>query len=228
MRALQDICLPLRAIGRPTVSKHPFGRVAFLFLVALPGWVGAQGIYTCVDANGRRLVSDRPIPDCLDRVQKELGSSGVVKRQIVPSTHQSTQESPPINKVASDPGKDKTLREQRQQRALLDRYSSEAIHNEERKRALQTIDQSIAQTQQQLSERSATSKELMGQVVALKSKSQPLPRTLQMSVDETNQSIALLKGVLDERQQERSRTNERFDEELALLRKLWAQGGVKP
>ena len=46
---------------------------------------GAQGIYTCVDAQGRKLSSDRPIPDCNDREQKLLNPSGTVKQRLGPS-----------------------------------------------------------------------------------------------------------------------------------------------
>ncbi|MDP1270894.1 DUF4124 domain-containing protein, partial [Klebsiella pneumoniae] len=46
---------------------------------------GSAGIYTCVDASGRRITSDRPITQCLDREQHELTGSGTVKRVIPPS-----------------------------------------------------------------------------------------------------------------------------------------------
>ena len=42
-------------------------------------------IYSCIDSTGRRITSDRPIPACLDREQRELGKSGVVKRVVPPS-----------------------------------------------------------------------------------------------------------------------------------------------
>lgn len=209
-------------------NSVPLRCTALALAIACPSWLGAQGIYTCVDAQGRKLVSDRPIPECLDRVQRELGSSGVVRRQIVPTTHQSTAEGASAARPAQDPVTDKAQREQRQQRALLDRYSSEGVHAEERKRALQTIDRSIAQTLQQLNERKGTAKDLNQQAASFKAKSTPLPRNLQMNIDENDQSITLLRSVLDERGLERKRTNERFDDELVLLRKLWAQGGIKP
>ena len=41
-------------------------------------------IFTCVDAQGRRITSDRPIAACMDREQRELSSSGSVKRVIPP------------------------------------------------------------------------------------------------------------------------------------------------
>ena len=43
------------------------------------------GIYTCVDAQGRRLTSDRPIRACIDREQKVLNPSGTVRRVMPPS-----------------------------------------------------------------------------------------------------------------------------------------------
>ena len=44
----------------------------------------AQGIYTCVDAKGRRLTSDRPIMECIDREQNELSAGGTVRAQDRP------------------------------------------------------------------------------------------------------------------------------------------------
>ena len=73
--------MTLAALSRP---------LAGLVLAAAlgQGWAQPQapaGIYTCVDAKGRRLTSDRPIVDCLDREQKELNSSGTVRRTLGPS-----------------------------------------------------------------------------------------------------------------------------------------------
>ena len=49
---------------------------------------GAAGpvpqIYTCTDASGRKLTSDRPIAECRDREQTILNPSGTVKARIGP------------------------------------------------------------------------------------------------------------------------------------------------
>ncbi|MEK9803169.1 MAG: DUF4124 domain-containing protein, partial [Curvibacter sp.] len=47
---------------------------------AVPG-----GIYTCTDAQGRKLTSDRPIRECADREQLLLNPSGTV-RAVIPPT----------------------------------------------------------------------------------------------------------------------------------------------
>lgn len=46
--------------------------------------VHAQSIYSCTDAKGRRITSDRPIAECLDREQRELSNTGTVKRIVKP------------------------------------------------------------------------------------------------------------------------------------------------
>ena len=45
----------------------------------------AADIYTCKDASGKQLVSDRPISSCIDREQKVLSNSAVVKKVVPPS-----------------------------------------------------------------------------------------------------------------------------------------------
>src|SRR4051812_42409774 len=49
------------------------------------GAAQAATIYTCVDANGKKHTSDRPIVECTTRDQRVLNSDGSVK-QIVPPT----------------------------------------------------------------------------------------------------------------------------------------------
>ena len=45
------------------------GGVCTTALAQTPPVVG--GVYTCVDAKGRRLTADRPIPECTDREQRQ-------------------------------------------------------------------------------------------------------------------------------------------------------------
>ncbi|OYU93352.1 MAG: hypothetical protein CFE45_20960 [Burkholderiales bacterium PBB5] len=53
--------------------------------IAMPVVQAADGIYTCVDAQGRKLTSDRPIPDCVTREQRLLNKDGSV-RGVLPPT----------------------------------------------------------------------------------------------------------------------------------------------
>jgi hypothetical protein len=53
--------------------------------VAAQTAVPTPDIYTCIDAKGRKLTSDRKIPECSDREQKILNPSGTVKARIGPN-----------------------------------------------------------------------------------------------------------------------------------------------
>ena len=75
-----------------TCSQSPRAVLLLGLLLCLPATrlaqaqpAATQGIYTCVDAKGRNLTSDRPIPECSDREQKMLNPSGTVKGKIGPT-----------------------------------------------------------------------------------------------------------------------------------------------
>ena len=53
--------------------------LALPLLSAAQGSRPAAGIYSCVDAQGRRLTSDRPIPACVNREQRVLNSDIVMQ-----------------------------------------------------------------------------------------------------------------------------------------------------
>ena len=106
--ALRDCLMP-----EPAFSIFRLGRAAGAIaaawlaaglagtaLAADPG-KSAGGIYTCVDAYGRRITSDRPIPECMDREQRQLSSSGVTRRVLRPE--------PTVSQLKETFGKMKTL-----------------------------------------------------------------------------------------------------------------------
>jgi hypothetical protein len=112
-------------------------RAAAALGAALPlGTLMAQGIYTCVDGQGRRLSADRPIAECLDREQRELGASGMVRRRLGPALS--------AEEVALNEQRERLAAEERvraaeakqRERALLARYPDRTAHERERARAL--------------------------------------------------------------------------------------------
>ena len=101
---------------------------------------GPTGIYTCVDASGRRLTADRPIKECVDRAQRELGPSGTVRRTIGPSltAEERAIEEDKARKAAEE--RSRANEERRRERALLARYPDRAAHDKERQSALSQVD----------------------------------------------------------------------------------------
>ena len=106
------------------------GLIASLGLLAGAG--RAQGIYTCVDAKGRRLTSDRPILECIDREQKELTSSGTVKRTLKPSLTVEEQARAEEQERRQAEERLRIAEDRRRDRALLSRYPNKAAHDKER------------------------------------------------------------------------------------------------
>src|SRR5690606_28949766 len=104
----------------------------------------AQSIYTCTDGKGRRITSDRPIADCLDREQQRLGRTGTVREVIPPSYTRAEREKLDAQRRIEQEQQARVQEERRRERALLIRYPSQAVHDKERVDALAQIDDVIA------------------------------------------------------------------------------------
>ena len=97
-------------------------------------------IYTCVDAQGRRITSDRPIAACMDREQRELSPSGSVRRVIPPEPTADERAALDAQRKAEAERNARLSEEKRRERALLSRYPNEAAHQRERAKALESVD----------------------------------------------------------------------------------------
>lgn len=216
--ALRDVTAALRLTDVAVV----------LCLWWLAGSAGAQGIYTCVDAKGRKITADRPIPDCLDRDQQELSRSGAVIRKVSPAlTAKERAAQEEKDKLAAT----ETARQQdekRRERALLLRYPNRTAHDRERNIALAVVDDIIASSQKRtqalLEERAALNTEMEFYLkdpskapFALKSRLES-----NMSSQQAQQQFVITQGL------EKARLNRRFDEELVTLQQLWARNGTPP
>jgi hypothetical protein len=180
------------------------------------------GIYTCIDAKGRRLTSDRPIIDCLDREQKELNSNGTVRRLVGPSlsvTERAALEERE-RKVAED--RQRQAEEKRAQKALMLRYPTQAAHEVEREKALKLVQEVVATGQRRIVELQEQRKKLDVEAEFYKTPAQ-YPHKLKRQIEENEQQLAGQLRFMASQDEEKARINKRFDEELARLKILWAQ-----
>jgi hypothetical protein len=183
---------------------------------------GQAGIYTCVDGKGRRLTSDRPIPQCLDRVQRQLNPSGTVLR-VVPPTPTAVELA--AQEAAERKEAEVRLRqaeEKRMQRALLMRYPNAGVHDAERTAALQTVQDAIA-----LSERRIVDLQQQRRDLDLEAEFYPSPAAwppkLKRQVEENGLHIAGQQRFIAGQEEEKQRIERRFAEERARLETLWKQ-----
>jgi hypothetical protein len=204
---------------------RPLSHLALTCLLASAiGEAGAQGIYTCVDAKGRRMTSDRPIPECADREQKELNPTGTVRR-IVPPAHTPAERAAQEErdrKAAEE--RQRVAEEKRLQKLLVARYPNQQIHEAERGKALRAVDDAIASGQRRLIELGEQRKALQAETEFYKSAAQ-WPAKLKRQIDENEQQISAQQRFIAAQEEEKKRITRRYDEELARLRQLWSQHG---
>lgn len=209
---LRPLCLALVVLGTHAVAwSQPS--------------TGGTGIYTCVDAKGRRLTSDRPITECIDREQKELNPSGTVRRTVPPSLsaiERSLQEERE-RKQAEE--RQRETDERRLNRALVARYPNVAVHEGDRTKALQQVQDAITAGQRRIVELQEQQKKLQVEGEFFKSPAQ-WPAKLKRQMEENEQQLAGQQRFIASQQDEKQRINARFDEELAKLKRLWAGGGT--
>ena len=195
------------------------------FLAGYSASASAQSIYTCVDANGRKITADRPIAECADRTQRELNQTGTVRREIGPSlTAQEAAARDAKDKLAQEANA-RDVENKRRDRALLLRYPSRVVHNQERSAALAQIDEVIKAANKRTGELTEQRRAIDSELEFYAKDASKAPLALKRRVEENDKSIAVQKSFIAEQDLEKKRVNLRFDEELVRLKPLWALAG---
>ena len=189
---------------------------------AAEAWAQAGGIYTCVDSKGRKLTSDRPIPECADREQKELSTTGIVKRTVKPvMTAQERRVAEDKEKVEADE-RQRQAEEKRKDRAILSRYPNRATHDKERNEALNQIEAVIGAATKRIIELASQRKSIDAELEFYKKDPGKAPLALKRQTEDNDSSVAVQKRFISDQDSEKKRVNARFDEELNRLKTLWA------
>ncbi len=187
-----------------------------------------QGIYTCVDAKGRNLTSDRLIPECNDREQKMLNPSGTIKARVGPTLTAQERVELEAKERTQQEEQARLNEEKRRDRALLVRYPNKSVHDKERAGALAQIDV-VKQAALHRSEELARQRvPLLEEMEFYKKNPAKAPPPVRRALEEVGQSIAIQVRFIADQDAEIKRVNARFDEELARLKQLWAQQAAAP
>ena len=194
------------------------GLTAFAFAQAP---AAGQGIYTCVDKHGRRITADRPIQECLDREQRELSPSGITRRQIGPSLSDTERAALEAQQRKEAEERVRAIEEKRRERALVARYPDKATHDIERNAALLMVDEVTATAEKRIGELKEQRKAFDLEMEFYKKDPNKAPMALRRKIGENEDSIAELQRFVLSQDQEKRRVHQRFDVELAQLRKLW-------
>lgn len=185
-----------------------------------PAPTPTRNIYTCVDAQGHRLSSDRPIPECQSQEQRILNRDGSAKGVLPPA--QSPEEKARLDAARRTSEQLRLGREAeaRRDRALVARYPDLVAHDTARTRALDPVAKQIDAAQRRLAELETDKQGLTNEREANGKK--PLPQALRARIAANEGAIEAQNTILRDQQAERDRLNQQFDAELLRLRALWA------
>lgn len=182
----------------------------------------AQGIYTCVDAKGRKITSDRPIPDCLDRAQQELTPQGTVKRVLGPTLTAQERAVQDEKEKAALELRLQAQEEKRRDKAVLARFPNPAAHDKERSQVLEQIDEVIKSAVKRTVELAEQRVAINAEYEFYKKDPSKAPPALKRRLEENDNNIAVQHRFILEQDAGKRRVNQRFDEELGKLKALWA------
>lgn len=190
-----------------------------------PAAMAQQGIYTCVDSKGRKITADRPIAECMDRTQKELNRTGTVKREVGPSLTADERAAQEAKEKQLAEARAREAEEKRRDRALLQRYPSRAVHDQERSLALAQIDEVIKAASNRTTQLAEQRKRINAELEFYAKDTAKIPASLKRQIEENDSSTVVQKKFIQDQEQEKNRVNARFDEELIKLKQLWAMTG---
>ena len=209
------------------MNGHLRAQLGGWFFMAALAPAFAQGtIFTCVDAKGRKLTSDRPIAECMDREQKELNKTGSVRRVHGPQLTASERVAQEQKEREALQAKQRADEDRRREKALLARYPNAESHQRERTNAVSAVDAVIAEGNKRVAELKAQRKKLDEETEFYKADPSKTPAKLKRQIEESEQQMAAQQRYVANQEEEKRRVQARFDEERAKLKVMWAGGGT--
>ena len=205
-----------------------FGLAGLAGLAGFSGHAAAQSIYTCVDGRGRKVTADRPIAECTDRAQQELTPSGLFKRQLGPSltAHEQAVQDEKARLAAE--ARAREAEDKRRDRALVQRYPTRAVHDQDRAATLAQIDVGTEAASHRAGELAEQRKAIASEFEFYLKDPAKVPASLKQRLGENEDNVSMQRRFVAEQEQRKKRINLRFDEEMDRLRQLWATTGAPP
>lgn len=218
--ALERLTMPQIGARLVAACMLALAPCAFAAVSSSGNTANAAGIYSCVDASGKRLTSDRPIPECLDREQRVLNKDGSQRKTLPPRMNAEERA------AAEERQRQKALAEAtlkdavRRDRNLMLRYPNESVHSKARESALDDLRRGIAASALHLKELQEDRKPLTTETEFYKGRR--LPYKLKSKLEANDAQQQAQKDIIAQQTAEIARVNALYDAELARLKRLWA------
>ncbi|MDB5842462.1 MAG: hypothetical protein JWQ23_4414 [Herminiimonas sp.] len=191
-------------------------------LIVAPAMAHAQ-IYVCKDTAGRTYTSDRPIPECVKSVVREIDRNGIVRREIHPPLTAEQK----LRKQQEDErrrAEEAAAAEQRQSdRALMARFRNEQDITVARTRAIEPVHEVLKYEAEVLANLEARRAAAQAQLDQLRSSGKSIPPNGLQKLEEAEQAIAAEKKKITAYELEIAQIGGRFDGMLKRYRELVTQ-----
>ena len=176
-------------------------------------------IYSCVDASGKKLTSDRPIAECSAREQRVLNGDGSVKRVLPPTL--TSDERAELEAREREAMAERATRQDaiRRDRNLLIRFPDEVAHRKARESALDDVRKALRLSEARMAALQAERKPLMDEAEFYAGAKMPLK--LKGQIDANDAAREAQRALVQNQQVEVGRINKLYDSELDRLKKLW-------
>ena len=204
-----------------TSALRTWGVCISLLAVGLGRFALADGIYTCVDGNGRRITSDRPIPECQDREQKLLNPSGTVKRTVPPPMTAQERQAEEDRQRKREEEQARLAEDRRRERALVARYPNQQALDNERNEALRQVDDVTRLARSRIDELLIQRKTIAAEFEFYRKDPSKAPPALRQKMQDNLDAEQAQWHFVHDQEAEKQRINSRFDAELGRLRPLW-------
>jgi hypothetical protein len=196
------------------------GWLASLVLLTVAPGAAASTIYSCVDAQGRRLTADRPIAECTGREQQMLNRDGSLRGVLPPTLTPEERAAKERQERMAREARSAQAEAVRRDRNLLARYVDEPAHQRARESALDTVRLATKATEVRRRELAQARKPLQEETEFYKGRS--LPPRLKAAIDANDAATEAQRSAVSTQEIEMARINKFYDAELERLRRLWA------
>ena len=191
-------------------------------LAAQPTISAPSSIYSCTDADGRVISSDRPIAACSQRPMRELNSDGSVRRVIAPPmTREQQQQHGVQEKARQDEAWARKVQQSRDRNLLLT-FEDERSLESMRRRGLADIDHEVRLATHRILSMDKELKIAQEAAAAwqVENPQKALPFNYKQRITDVANAILAEDALIAERNHERERVNSRFDTDARRLREL--------
>ena len=171
----------------------------------------ANRIYTCKDANGKTLTSDRPLPECQGREGRVLSTQGTTVKKIDAPLTAEQQAARDAEEEKKKEEAIKRAEQGRRDKALLNTYANIDDLESKRQRALLQVEREMKDADRRVSFLLKQEQEYKQEEEFFKKKTMPVE--LKRKLDENEGALRAEKLLLTSKKDEITQVNLKFDED---------------